>query len=76
MAEEMNRAAHRAAGLVRVNVKVTNRTDVVPMEHVETFFRYEIASEGKWSATRMSDALSDRWARNPLSTRVHRSASL
>jgi len=50
MAEVMNRAARRAAGKgeTELTVHVTNRVDVVPMEHVETVFNYEIASEGKW----------------------------
>jgi hypothetical protein len=58
MAEVMNRAARRAAGMGRtgkakVTVKVSNRIDVVPMEHVETYFRHEIASEGKWASGRV-----------------------
>ena len=50
MAEVMNRAARRAAaaGKTQPIIRVTNRVDVVPMEHVETFFKYEIASEGRW----------------------------
>lgn len=50
MAEVMNRAARRAAGMHKTQpiIRVTDRVDVVPMEHVETFFNYEIAREGKW----------------------------
>jgi hypothetical protein len=48
MAEVMNRAARRAAGIRKTNVRVYTQIDVVPMAHVETYFRYEIASEGKW----------------------------
>jgi hypothetical protein len=51
MTDVMNRAARRAVGRVvagRVNVRVRNRIAVVPMEHVETYFTHEIASEGKW----------------------------
>src|SRR5271163_670233 len=50
MAEVMNRAARRAAGKGKPQptIRVTDRVDVVPMEHVETFFNYEIAREGKW----------------------------
>jgi hypothetical protein len=53
MADVMNRAARRAAGIHKAGkeeptITVTDRVDVVPMDHVETFFRYEIASEGKW----------------------------
>jgi hypothetical protein len=48
MAEVMNRAARRAAGIRKASVRVYTHIDVVPMEHVETYFTYEIASEGKW----------------------------
>jgi hypothetical protein len=50
MTGAMNRAARRAGGrgMTKPTVKVSNRIDVVPMEHVETYFNYEIASEGKW----------------------------
>jgi hypothetical protein len=50
MAEVMNRAARRAAGMHKAGptIRVSNRVDVVPMEHVETFFNFEIAREGKW----------------------------
>ncbi len=50
MAEVLNRAARRAAGMHKAapTIRVSNRIDVVPMEHIETFYRYEIASEGKW----------------------------
>ena len=48
MAEVMNRAARRAAGFRKVAVPVRNQIHVVPMEHVESYFTHEIASEGKW----------------------------
>jgi len=50
MAEMMNRAARRAAGKDKAEpiIQVTHRVDVVPMEHMQTFFKYEIAREGKW----------------------------
>jgi hypothetical protein len=50
MEEVMNRAARRAAGMGQAKpiIRVTDRVDVVPMQHVETFFNYEIAREGKW----------------------------
>jgi hypothetical protein len=50
MAGVMNQAACRAAGAGKMEpiISVSNRVVVVPMEHVETYYRYEIASEGKW----------------------------
>jgi hypothetical protein len=50
MAEVMNRAERRAAGMHKAEptIQVTDRVSVVPMEHVETYFNYEIAREGKW----------------------------
>lgn len=52
MAKVMNRAARRAAnsGMEKAlpTIQVTHRVDLVPMEHMETFFKYEIAREGKW----------------------------
>jgi hypothetical protein len=50
MAEVINRAARRAAGTGKdkVNIKVTNRVNVVPMPQVESYYTHEIASEGKW----------------------------
>lgn len=54
MAEAMNRAARRAtkAGKTKVTVSVRNRIGVVPMEHVETYYTHEIASEGNWGSGR------------------------
>jgi len=50
MTEVMNRAARRAArkGKAGPTIEVTDRVSVVPMEHVETYFKYEVAREGKW----------------------------
>jgi hypothetical protein len=50
MAEVMNRAARRAAGIGKAEptIQVTDRVSVVPMEHVETYVNYEILREGKW----------------------------
>jgi hypothetical protein len=50
MADMMNRAARRAARMHKAApiIRVSNRIDVVPMEHVESFYQYEIAREGKW----------------------------
>jgi hypothetical protein len=50
MNEVMNRAARRAAGIKKPMIKVTNRIAVVPMEHIETYWAHEIASEGKWAS--------------------------
>jgi hypothetical protein len=50
MNETMNRATRRAAGMKKPSIKITNRIDVVPMEHIESFWKYEIASEGKWAS--------------------------
>ncbi|WP_422927486.1 hypothetical protein [Singulisphaera sp. PoT] len=44
----MNRAARRAANRGRPVIKVSNRIDVVPMEHVESYIAHEIESEGPW----------------------------
>lgn len=52
MAEVMNRAARRAAGKKKGTVSVRNRIAVVPMEHIETYFTHEIASEGQWASNR------------------------
>jgi hypothetical protein len=48
MAGIKKRTARLAAH--RVNVEVRNHVSVVPMEHVETYFEHEIASEGKWKS--------------------------
>lgn len=50
MAEVMNRAARRAAGIGKAEptIQVTDRVSVVPMEHVESYVNYEILREGKW----------------------------
>ena len=54
MTEVMNRAARRAAsaGETKVKVRVRNQVAVVPMEHVETYYTHELASEGKWASGR------------------------
>ena len=57
MAEVMNRAARRAAGMAKAvkpsdSVRVSNRVDVVPMEHIETYYAHEILCEGKWGSNR------------------------
>ena len=44
----MPHAGRRALARLQPTIRVTNRVDVVPMEHVQTFFNYEIAREGKW----------------------------
>ncbi len=50
MTEVMNRAARRAAGMARPGIRVSNRIDVVPMEHVETYMEHEILNEGVWAS--------------------------
>ena len=57
MTEVMNRAARRAAGMAKAvkpsgSVRVSNRVDVVPMEHIETYYAHEIIREGKWGSNR------------------------
>lgn len=44
----MNRAARRAAKIGRPVIKVSNRVDVVPMEHAESYLAHEIEREGPW----------------------------
>lgn len=48
MNEVMNRAARRAAGMGKPSIRVSNRIDVVPMEHVATYMEHEILNEGPW----------------------------
>jgi hypothetical protein len=48
MAEVTQHAARQAASTTKATVRVRNR--VVPMEHAETYYAHEIASEGQWSS--------------------------
>ena len=88
MAEVMNRAASRAAGIRKATVRVYTQIDVVPIEHVETYFTYEIASEGNWRSNvpliilrppEDSDRVPDGWFARTLErmreTRAERNAA-
>ncbi len=48
MAEVMNRAARRAAnrGTEKTNIRVSSGVEIVPMEHAETYFLYEVLRDG------------------------------
>lgn len=50
MAEMMNHPARQAARTTTVTVRVHNQVAVVPIEHAETYYAHEIASEGPWSS--------------------------